>query len=137
MRGGWYRKDFGGVVVIKAGVPLKLDTPMGLRIVVDVAPGVMQGTSLQLNGVKSSTTLDPDTTNNSDNADTSVIANADLDVSKTATPTTVIAGELVTYTIVVTNLGPSFASFVDLKDTLPAGVTPVVAWQARWNGPSD
>ncbi len=122
---GWYSKDFGGFVVITTSVPLTPNTPIDLPIVVDVAPGVLPGTSLQFNGVTSSSTADPDATNNTANADTSVIANADLDVSKTATPTTVIAGELVTYTIVVTNLGPSFASFVDLKDTLPAGVTQV------------
>ena len=106
-------------------MPLTPDTPIDLPIVVDVAAGVLPGTSLQFNGTTSSSTPDPDATNNTANADTSVIANADLVVSKTATPDPVLAGELVTYTIVVTNNGPSFASFVDLKDTLPAGVTQV------------
>ena len=118
---GWYSSVVNGFVVITTSVPLTPDTPIDLPIVVDVAAGVLPGTSLQFNGTTSSSTPDPDATNNTANADTSVIANADLAVSKTATQTTVVAGQLVTYTIVVTNNGPSTASSVNVVDALPAG----------------
>src|SRR5439155_489926 len=51
---------------------------------------------------------------------------ADLSVSKTG-PATVNAAQNLTYTITVTNSGPSDASTVVVRDTLPAGVTFVSA----------
>jgi len=52
---------------------------------------------------------------------------ADVSVSKRDEPGTVIAGEWVTYTIEVTNAGPSDASGVLVTDTVPASVTVVSA----------
>src|SRR5260370_632429 len=46
---------------------------------------------------------------------------ADLSITKTA-PATVVAGNQLTYTITVTNNGPSNATNVIVTDTLPAGV---------------
>ena len=45
----------------------------------------------------------------------------DLQITKTG-PASVVAGEQVTYTIVITNRGPAIATGVDLKEILPAGV---------------
>ena len=70
----------------------------------------------------SSTTPDPDPGNNTDSADTTVNASADLAVTK-AGPATVVAGGNVSYTVDATNNGPSNASNVTLTDTLPADVT--------------
>jgi len=66
---------------------------------------------------------DPDETNNSDTEDTDVIAQADLEVTKTGEPGSVAPGSDVTYTIVVTNHGPSDATGVNVTETLPSGVT--------------
>jgi len=52
---------------------------------------------------------------------------ADLGVALAASPNPVLAGQNLTYTLTVTNLGPSTASSVTLTDTLPAGVTFVSA----------
>ncbi len=120
---GWYSSVVNGFVVLTTTNPLTPDTPIDLPIVVDVAPGVLPGTSLQFNGTTSSTTSDPDTTNNTANADTSVVRKATLKIAKTSAPATVTAGELVTYTITITNEGPSDARFVDVKEQLPSGLT--------------
>ena len=48
---------------------------------------------------------------------------SDLLVTKTASPVQVSAGDPLTYTITITNLGPSSASQVLVTDTLPAQVT--------------
>jgi uncharacterized repeat protein (TIGR01451 family) len=65
-------------------------------------------------------------TNPSNNTDievtTAITTQVDLVLSKTA-PATVIAGDLVTYTLTVTNDGPSLATGVRLSDTLPLSVT--------------
>jgi uncharacterized repeat protein (TIGR01451 family) len=55
---------------------------------------------------------------------------ADLGITKTASPNPVDAGKPLTYTLTATNYGPSNATGVTVVDTLPAGVTYVsTSWQ--------
>lgn len=67
-------------------------------------------------------TADPDNTNNSKMASTSVTSSADLSVGK-AGPLTVTAGSNIVYSITLTNGGPSSAANVTLTDAVPAGTT--------------
>jgi len=62
-----------------------------------------------------------------DDEDTTVSSQADLGVVKSDTPDPVAAGGTLTYTIVVTNYGPSDAQNVVITDTLPADVSFVSA----------
>ena len=55
--------------------------------------------------------------------DTTNIIGADLAVTKTVAPSSPLAGSTFTYTISLSNLGPSQATGVLLTDTLPADVT--------------
>ncbi len=48
---------------------------------------------------------------------------ADLRISKTDGQTTAVPGTLLTYTIVVTNAGPSAVTGATVSDTLPAQLT--------------
>jgi uncharacterized repeat protein (TIGR01451 family) len=59
--------------------------------------------------------------------DVTVTTQADLGVIKSDTPDPVAAGGTLTYTIVVTNYGPSDAQNVVITDTLPADVAFVAA----------
>ncbi len=68
-----------------------------------------------------STTLDPTTSNNTDRATSDVVQQADLSVTKVPDVTTVPSGGLVTYTLTVTNNGPSTAAQATFLDLLPAG----------------
>ena len=52
---------------------------------------------------------------------------ADLTVSKTGSPGTVVTGNNITYTINFTNAGPDAATTVQVQDTVPAGTTFVSA----------
>ena len=70
----------------------------------------------------SGTNADPNTNNNSATAVTTVTASADLSVVKTG-PATADAGTNITYTIVVTNNGPSNAANVSLTDAVPGNTT--------------
>ena len=88
-------------------------------------------------------TTDPDTGNNQDSGFVSVTAAANLALSKSAVgqvqldgqpggaftlqPATVTAGGRLTYTLVVTNHGPSTAENVAVEDRLPAGIEAVSA----------
>jgi uncharacterized repeat protein (TIGR01451 family) len=69
-----------------------------------------------------STTPDPVGGNNSATGRVSFFASADLAISKTAIPNLVDAGTKLIYTIALSNAGPSLASNVVVKDTLPAKV---------------
>lgn len=67
---------------------------------------------------------DPDLLNNADSVDIIVpLAEAELAITKTVSNPTPNEGQLVDYTIRVTNNGPSQASGVEVWDGLPLGVT--------------
>jgi len=69
-------------------------------------------------------TGDTDPTNNTSTAVvTTLTPTADLGVTKSVSATNAQPGDLLTYTILVTNNGPSVAQGVTLTDVLPAGVT--------------
>jgi len=63
------------------------------------------------------------TANNSDTDAVPVVSNADVAIAKSVTPTTTPPGKNVTYTLLVTNNGPSTAKDVKVADPLPAGMT--------------
>ena len=68
--------------------------------------------------------------NNSDILTTSIIKVADLDITKIPKPSPAIAGNPLTYTLYITNLGPSNASGIILTDTLPDEVNYIIATTA-------
>jgi uncharacterized repeat protein (TIGR01451 family) len=70
----------------------------------------------------SSRTPDPDTSNNTDTATVTVTPSADLAIVKTISANPAPLNGAVTYTLVVTNNGPSVASAVAVSDALPAGL---------------
>lgn len=63
--------------------------------------------------------IDPDSDNNQDSATTNPIAVADLEIKKRASSDEVKAGEDLTFTLVITNNGPSLARTVQVTDDLP------------------
>jgi uncharacterized repeat protein (TIGR01451 family) len=66
---------------------------------------------------------DPNMANNTSTITTQVNPQADLAIVKSASPSPVLAGNALTYSLAATNLGPSNATEVTITDTLPAGVT--------------
>jgi uncharacterized repeat protein (TIGR01451 family) len=92
-------------------------------LVVRVAPNATSG-SANNTATVSSATNDPNGGNSSGAAPAVALApaSADLSIAKTTTQTTAQTGNLVTYTITVSNAGPSPATSVVVNDTLPAGL---------------
>ena len=73
--------------------------------------------------VFTSTSTDPNPGDNTSTVDTPVTTSADLATTKVASSETVIAGGETSFTITVTNEGPSVARGVTLTDTLPPGTS--------------
>ena len=69
---------------------------------------------------------DSDLTNNQMTITTPVTTKAKLIVQKQVDKEVVLKGEWVTYTLVVTNLGPSDAKAAQMTDTVPASLASVV-----------
>jgi uncharacterized repeat protein (TIGR01451 family) len=90
-------------------VTIKIDTG---------APGTITNDATVL-----STATDPNGANNSASAVTTVRPVADLGLTKSDAPDPVLAGQLLTYTLGVSNAGPHSASGVTVTDTLPSGTT--------------
>lgn len=100
-------------------------------LVVRANPNLGSG-AIITNTVSSNSPNDPQPA--SDTEQTSVITRADLVVSKTDSPDPVVAGTDLTYTLTLTNEGPSDAQNVTLSDTVPTGTTFVSSSQT--SGPA-
>jgi uncharacterized repeat protein (TIGR01451 family) len=121
---GWSVASSAGTsVVLTTSNPFTAGTSVVLPVTVNITTSAPSGASLEFQGVVDSNTADSDPSNNSDNADTSVLRQANVTISKSDSPDPVTAGELVTYTLSIYNAGPSDARSVDVKDQLPAGMT--------------
>ena len=102
------------------------DIPNGdfreFTIKVHVSPSLAPSGPVTIENVAdvSSTTTDTDPADNSVTTATTVIARADLSISKLGTPSPVIAGTELTYELTATNLGPSDAQEMVVSDALPA-----------------
>ena len=88
-----------------------------VTVTVAIPPGSTATSLVNVASVSSSTAdLDPD--DNSAGSSVAVTRQADLSVTKTATPATVVPGQTTTYTVTATNNGPSNAENVDVTDTV-------------------
>ncbi len=70
-----------------------------------------------------SDSIDPDSTNNTSTDTTEITYSADVTVTKTTAADIGVAGEALSWDVVVTNHGPSIANDVTIEDVLPDGVT--------------
>ena len=102
-----------------------------LVVLVDVP--VEPGTSLENVAVVTAATPDTYMANNVDAANTRVAGLANLALDKEGPPG-VVAGKLITYTLIVSNAGPTTAESVVVADKLPEDVTLIAASFATGEG---
>jgi uncharacterized repeat protein (TIGR01451 family) len=97
----------------------------GVSLFVRINPETLAGTDITNSVTISSATPDPNLANNSSTLRLPIptAAPADLAVSLTTGSSTVIANQITTYTMVVTNNGPSAIANPSLKDPVPANMT--------------
>jgi len=77
---------------------------------------------------------DPNLDNNTDTRISTPAALTDLSVTKTDGQTQYVPGKPVTYTITVSNAGPSFASQAAVDDTLDPAIISSATWSAVFTG---
>jgi uncharacterized repeat protein (TIGR01451 family) len=111
----------GGSGTVTATRPtLAFGTPsQGFTLVVRVCPEVLCNATVSNTASGSATTIDPDPSNNSPTATTSVRTQSDLSITKSAAPIAV-SGCTAVFTITVSNAGPSNSAGTTVIDTLPA-----------------
>ena len=116
--------ESGGIISCAMG-NLAANTVANVTIV--VSPGPTSSTTISNTASVTGRESDPDGGNNatteSTTVQTTVQGLADLSVSQSDSPDPVSVGSKLTYTIGVTNQGPSQATGVVLSDSLPAGVS--------------
>lgn len=125
-----------GCAQVATNVVCNLGTaPAGSTVNYTITLRVTAGAGSVLNSTTSvtTTTADSNPGNNSQPEDTTVIAGADLGVTKAATTPNVPAGQNVTYNITVNNFGPDAATGVRVQDTLPPNVTWNNSSPAGWS----
>ena len=83
--------------------------------------------TLHNSAIVTSSTPDPDTSNNTGNQRHHVTRSADISVTKTFTGSSAVPGSSVGWTVAVGNAGPSTATAVVVTDSLPAAVTGITA----------
>jgi uncharacterized repeat protein (TIGR01451 family) len=105
-----------GIVTCSVGSLVADDSTM-VTIVVTVASSVTDGATLTNWAVVTENETDPNVGNNGTSENTIVERGADLAISKTGY--FVIAGTPLTYTLTITNHGPSDTTGVVVTDTLP------------------
>jgi uncharacterized repeat protein (TIGR01451 family) len=91
-------------------------------LVVRVAPNTANNSTLSNTATVSSITTDSNPGNNFSSQTTTVRQSADLRLTKVSTPASPAVGGTFDYTITVTNDGPSIATNVRVRDTLPVGI---------------
>ncbi|HEX7831180.1 MAG TPA: C25 family cysteine peptidase [Thermoanaerobaculia bacterium] len=117
-----------GTVTCTKTDPLAPSTGSGnFTFVVATDPGLANGSTITQPVSTSTTSPEPNTANNSTSTTTAVIRRVDVGVTKVASSAgsdnAFAQGETVTYTLVVSNNGPSRATNVVMTDSLPAGLS--------------
>ncbi|KQQ92939.1 hypothetical protein ASF62_14210 [Leifsonia sp. Leaf325] len=106
--------------VVPGQVAAEPPPPVTVTISGTVSPGVSG--SVGNSAVVESSTPDPDDTNNEVLVTSPVELQADLSITKTADTDPLVAGGTASYTVTVTNSGPSNASNVVLTDVLDGAI---------------
>ena len=129
---GWTCSNTTTTVTCADGSDMASGTNASFTLVLTVAAGTAGETPVAGSVTVSSSTSDPVSSNNTATNSVTVTA-ADLAITQAASPTTVSPGGTITYTVGVTNNGPSTAAVPVFTEATPSSttfssVTPAAGW---------
>jgi uncharacterized repeat protein (TIGR01451 family) len=122
----------GGTGPIQCSGATLLPGTATFTLVLSTAPSTPRGTTVTLNASVSATSPDPGLNDNSVSVQVPIEWQSNLSIVKSG-PTTAASGETLTYTITITNPGPSFGADLVVDDVLPAGLFFVSASGSGWS----
>jgi uncharacterized repeat protein (TIGR01451 family) len=125
---GWTITDTNGTVTATTPT-LAVGASSSFTITVTVPDTVG---SITNTATVSSTTPDTNPNNNQSSVTTTITPMDDVSIVKTASASSVTVGSQLTYTLAITNNGPSEADGVSVSDPLPAGETYISALGPGW-----
>lgn len=108
--------------------------PARVTITVTAESAITPNTTIVNTAVGDSDTTDPTLANNTDTENTLIIGQVDLALSKSESNDPVTAGDTLTYTLNISNIGPSAAYDVVVTDTLPLSVTVSLSQTSQGSG---
>jgi uncharacterized repeat protein (TIGR01451 family) len=124
---GWSCSGTGPVVCTMPSLGIAAAAPISISVTAPSAAGAIVN-----NASVSSAATDPVSSNNTAQITSNVFARADLSITQGGSPASVCTGQQVTYTLNVSNAGPSDAASLAVSDTIPAGATLVSASGTGW-----
>ncbi|MCA0294661.1 MAG: DUF11 domain-containing protein [Actinobacteria bacterium] len=105
-----------------------------ITVRIAIPSDVVSGTKIDNTATVTATTHDPDPTNNTSSVTDTVARSVDLGIVKKTTTNPVVAGQNITYTLDVTNHGPSDTDGpIVVTDDLPSGATFVSDTGTGWD----
>jgi uncharacterized repeat protein (TIGR01451 family) len=125
---GWSCNQVAGTVTCTiASLAVGAANPITISITAPNTAGPLNNTA-----TVSSAVADPTPGNNSSTSNLTVVASANLSITKTPSSATAYSGAQFSYTLAVTNGGPTPATNVSVTDALAAGAGFVSATGAGW-----
>jgi uncharacterized repeat protein (TIGR01451 family) len=121
------------LLTISTNSDLTVGGSVPLTVSVLVAADVAAGMNLVNQATVTGQDPDPNSSNNTESEATPVVRSADLAIVKTDNSATYTPGGPLTYTITVTNSGPSDATGATVSDLIPAALTGVT-WNSSVSG---
>ena len=125
---GWSCAGTGPVTCTMPSLGIGAAAPLAISVTAPANAGAIVN-----NASVTSATSDPAAANNSAATTSNVFARSDLSITQNGLPAAVCPGQPVTYTLNVSNAGPSTAVSVTVTDTIPPGASFVSATGSGWS----